>query len=217
MKRKLPLLILLTVLLFSNNGWSQASATEGKVEYANGDKVAAVIELPYPVEEVEDVIKDYLAKKGVKGDKTKGFEIYRSTKLKDGDQELHDLHFKVERKSRKEKDITLVYLLVGRPSENVGVRAVHDRHKIDEAKEFLNRIVPAVDANHLEVQIREQEELLKKADKKMQGLIEDSVSLTDKIKSLQSKMETNRIEQKKQVEEVARQRMVLEAMKGRRK
>ncbi len=218
MKRTLSsLLVIFALLLISHQGRSQATATEGKVEHSNGDKVAAVIELPYPVDEVENVIKDYLAKKGVKGDKSKGFEVYRSAKLKDGDAELNDLHFKVERKSRKEKDITVVYLLVGRPSENVGARTPSDRHKVDEAKSFLNGLAPSAEAYHLEVQINEQMEVVKKADKKMAGLVEDSVSLLDKIKSLQTKLEANRAEQQKQVEEVAKQRSILEAMRNRRK
>lgn len=209
--------ILLLTLLSYSGVWAQASATEGKVEHTKGDKVAAMIELPYPAEEVESAIKDYLAKKGLKGDKTKGFEIFRGAKLNDSDQEQNDLHFKIERKSRKEKDITVVYLLVGRPSENVGVRGETDRHKVDEAKTWLNRIVPTIDAHHLEMQINEQVEILKKADKRMQGLIEDSVSLTEKIKGLQTKLDINKTDQQKQVEEVARQRTILEAMKQRRK
>ncbi len=50
-------------------------ATECKVEHTKGDKIAAVIELPYPVEEVEAAIEEHFSKKGGKSDKSKGFDI----------------------------------------------------------------------------------------------------------------------------------------------
>lgn len=218
MKRALlSLAFVLTVLLIGTAASAQPAATESKVEHTKGDKVAAVIELPYPEEEIEDVVKDYLARKGVKAEKIKGFNVFRSVRLADSDTELSDLHFKVERKSRKEKDITLLYLIAARPNENVAARSESDRYKLEEAKDLLNTMVPSVEAHHLEVQIRQQEDELKKAEKKMQSLVDDSVSLSDKVKALQEKQQTNSSDQKKQVLEVARQREILEAMKNRRK
>jgi len=113
---------------------AQPSASEGEVEYNKGNKLAAVIVLPYPPETVEEAIKDYMAQKGVKGSESKGFDIYRSLAMKEGNPELNDLHFKIERKSRKEKNVSIVHLLVGRPGENVGLRTPIDRYKLEEAK-----------------------------------------------------------------------------------
>lgn len=217
MKRVLPLLCVLVLVMCSVRTNAQVVATEGKVEHTKGEKIAAVIELPYPVEEVEKAIADHFSKKGGKSDKTKGFQVFRNMKLHDEDVELNDLHFKVERKSRKEKDISLVYLLVGRPSENVGMRSAVDRHKINEAKEFLNQLTPAVEEHHLEVQISGQEEVMKKATKKHLALIDEQKELEEKIKTLQQKLEQNKIDQAKQSEELTRQQGVLDAMKARRK
>jgi hypothetical protein len=216
MKSALPILITLAVIFLHTEAHSQATASEGKVEYIKGEKVAAVIELPYSVEEVQDAIEEHFSKKGGKGDKTKGFEIFRNMKLNDEDLELNDLHFKVERKSRKEKDISLVYLIVGRPSENVAVRSGVDRHKIDEAKSFLNQLTPSVESHHLDLQIKGQEETLKKAAKKQQSLADDQKDLEDKIKDLQQKLEQNKADLAKQSEEVTRQSGVLDAMKARK-
>jgi hypothetical protein len=217
MKKSLPLLILFAFVISSIRINAQVVAMEGKVEHTKGEKIAAVIELPYPVEEVENAIAEHFSKKGGKGDKSKGFQVFRSMKLSEDDLELNDLHFKVERKSRKEKDISLVYLLVGRPSENVGVRSSFDRHKLDEAKHFLNQLTPAVEYHHLDVQIKEQEELLKKASKKQLTLMDDQKDLEEKIKSLQQKLEQNKVDQQKQSEELTRQQGVLDAMKARKK
>lgn len=217
MKRTLPLLLALALVVCSSRTNAQVVATEGKVEYTKGEKVAATIELPYPVDEVEAAIAEHFSKKGGKSDKSKGFQIFRSMKLRDEDVELNDLHFKVERKSRKEKDISIVYLLVGRPSENVGVRSSVDRHKIEEAKQFLNQLTPSVESHHLEKQIADQEEVMKKASRKQLALMDEQKELEEKIKNLQQKLEQNKIDQQKQSEELTRQQGVLDAMKGRRK
>jgi len=218
MKRTLPLLILLLSTALSTRINAQAVvATESKVEHTKGDKIAAVIELPYPVEEVEAAIEEHFSKKGGKSDKSKGYQIFRNMKISDEEVELNDLHFKVERKSRKEKDITLVYLLVGRPSENVGARSSVDRHKINEAKAFLNQLTPSVEARHLDVQIVGQEEVMKKTTKRNLQLIDEQKELEEKIKSLQLKLDQNKIEQQKQSEELTRQQGILDAMKSRKK
>ena len=217
MKKQIPFFSLMAVsLLFSATAFSQ-TANEGKVEHTKGDKAAAVIELPYPEEEVADMLSDAMAARGVKGDKAKGFMVYRNVRLHDNDQDLNDLHFKVERKSRKEKDITNVYLIIGKPSENVGLRSAVDYHKIEEAKSFLNNMVPKMEAHHLEVQIKEQESLVIKAEKKFQSLVEDSVSYVEKIKGLEQKLNTNRTDRASQDVEVKKQRQTLEAMRSRRK
>ncbi|MDF2193137.1 hypothetical protein [Paraflavitalea sp. CAU 1676] len=218
MNRTLPLLILLLSTALSTRINAQAVvATESKVEHTKGDKIAAVIELPYPVEEVEAAIEEHFSKKGGKSDKSKGYQIYRNMKISDEEVELNDLHFKVERKSRKEKDITLVYLLVGRPSENVGARSSVDRHKINEAKAFLNQLTPSVEARHLDVQIVGQEEVMKKTTKRNLQLIDEQKELEEKIKALQLKLDQNKIEQQKQSEELTRQQGILDAMKSRKK
>lgn len=217
MKKRIPFFSLMAAsLLFSATAFSQ-TANEGKVEHTKGNKAAAVIELPYPEEEVADMLSDAMAARGVKGDKAKGFVVYRNVRLNDNDQDLNDLHFKVERKSRKEKDITNVYLIIGKPSENIGLRSAVDYHKIEEAKSFLNTMVPRMEAHHLEVQIKEQEALVIKAEKKFQSLVEDSVSYVEKIKGLEQKLNTNRTDRASQDVEVKKQRQTLEAMRSRRK
>lgn len=217
MNRRLPLFSLMAAsFLFTAPAFAQ-TANEGKVEHTNGNKASAVIELPYPEDEVNVMLTDVMESRGVKGDKAKGFVVYRNVKLHDKDEDLNDLHFKVERKSRKEKDITLVYLLIGKPSENIGLRSATDYHKIEEAKSFLNTLVPRMEAHHLEVQIKEQEVLLTKAEKKFLSLVEDSVSYVDKIKGLEQKLSTNRTDRASQDVEVKKQRTVLEAMRSRRK
>jgi hypothetical protein len=210
MKHVLPLMMLLFAVFSQFHAHTQSNTTESSIEYHKGDKVAAVIELPYPPDVVEEAIKDFLAKKGVKDSKYKGFSIFRSTRMYDSDLNVHDLHFKVERKSRKEKDVSVVYLLVGRPGENVGLRTKDDRYKVDDGKGFLSNMAPSIEAYNLEVEIKNQDEVLKKAEKKMKNL-------QDEQKELQEKLEKNKKEQEKQTAELTKQKTTLEAMQGRRK
>lgn len=215
MKIFLPLAILVATIIIHTQ--TRAQAMEGKIEYQKGDKVAATIELPYNPDVVEEAIKDIMDQKGVRTDRSKGFDIFRNAKLKENDAEMSDLHFKVERKSRKDRESAIIYLLIGRPNENVAVRTADDRYKLQEAKEFLNRISPSIEAYNLELAIKSQEGVVIKEDGRLRELLEDQKDLEKKIKSLQQKLEENKADQKKQGDEATRQKSLLASMQGRRK
>lgn len=214
MKPFLPLQPLLLALLFSLPSFSQSKT--GKVDYQKGDKMAATIDLPYNAEVVQEAIKDILSKKCTKSDRSKGFDIYRQTKLHENDPELHDVHCKVESKGKKDNEAS-VYILIGRPGENMGVRTADDHYKHEEAKKLLDQMLPSIQAYKLEAEIRDQEDQVKKEEKKLSTLVDDQRDLEKRIKSLQEKLEENRLDQKKQSDEAARQRSMLENMKNRRK
>jgi hypothetical protein len=217
MKNFTPLAILLAATLMGKTSLSQESASEGKIEYSKGDKIAAVIEMPYSADVVEDAIKDYMDKQGLKADHSKGFNVFHNAKPKIGDPEISDLHFKIEKKSHKEKDVAVVYLLIGRPGENMAMRTGDDKYKIDEAKEYLNRMAPSIEAYNLEIEIKTQEEVVKKAEKKKSDLEDDQKDLEKKIKNLQAKLDENKGDQKSQGDEVLKVKTVLEMLKGKRR
>ena len=79
MKVSLPLMVIVTVILLNSPVFSQSGET--KVEYQKSDKIAAIIELPYSSEVVEDAIKEYMGKKGGKSDRVKSFDVYRNARL----------------------------------------------------------------------------------------------------------------------------------------
>jgi hypothetical protein len=212
MKPTLPLLTLLAVTTLHVHSYSQAGET--KIEYQKGDKIVAALELPYSPDVIQDAVKDAMVKKGCKTDRAKGFDVYRNIRLNEKDQEMSDVHCKVESKN---KDASVLYLLIGRPGENIGVRTTSDRYKIDEAKSLLNHIKPTIDAYNLEVEIRNQEEVVKKWEKRLQNLEEEKQELEKKAKALQDKLEQNRLEQKTQSEETTKQKMMLTVLKQKRK
>ena len=98
--------ICLSFSLFLFAGIVYGQATEGTVQYQKNEQPAAVIELPYSPDVVKDAMSDYLSKKGrSKGNDIKGFTTYRNTQALQSDSANADLYFKVERKSRQEKEI----------------------------------------------------------------------------------------------------------------
>ncbi|OQP64882.1 hypothetical protein A3860_19215 [Niastella vici] len=214
MKVSLPLMVLVTVISLSTPVFSQSGET--KVEYQKSDKIVAIIELPYADEVVEDAIKEYMGKKGGKSDHIKSFDVYRNARLSDTDPEIVDVHCKVERKLVKDRETSVVYLLIGRPGENVGARTPDDRFKVTEAKELLNTMAPYIDAYNLDVQIKKQEEVVRKSEKRLLNLKDDQYDLEKRLKSLQDKIAQNKNDQLMQTEDLNRQKDTLNAIHNKK-
>ena len=117
-------LILSFFLLAAHVLHAQPQATEGTIDFQKTTQPAAIIELPYAENVVEKAIEDYMTRKGSKGSDSKGFKTFRGYKLRDSQDYTSDLYFKIDRKSRKEKDLTVVSLVVGRNGEDVKTSSV---------------------------------------------------------------------------------------------
>ena len=204
------------LLLFSIQVIAQPVATSGTLEHQKGYKAAAVIELPYNPDVVEKAIKEDFLKKGVKEEKSKGLQAFRGMRLQPTDGEVVDGYFKVERKSRRESNVSRVYMIVGRPNENIGLRSESDAFKVEEAKSYLNQMVPSITAYNLEVEISAQDEIVKKAEKKLNNLRDDQMSMEKKIKDLEEKLAQNKRDQESQTAELQKQRAARDAMQTRR-
>jgi hypothetical protein len=214
MIKKTLLVVLFAAFMLATK--AQVSAIDGMVEYQKGqNKHSSKIELAYPADVVKNAIKESMAKQGIKEQRIKGVQVFKGVRL-EGDSELSDLHFKVEPKSRKEKDITVVHLIVGRSSENVALRAENDMHKSEHGKAFLNTLAPAVGAHNLEVGIKDQDAAVKKAEKKLKNLENEQKNLERRLQDLQDKLVQNQKDQEAQTAEVAKQHEVLESMQSRR-
>jgi hypothetical protein len=214
MKRIFLVLIAVVMITIVN---AQPQAFEATTDFQKTTQPAAVIELPYSESIVEKAVSDYMNRKGMKGNDSKGFKVFRNYKLRDTQDYVSDLYFKIERKSRKEKDLTVVSLVVGKASEDVKARVSPDNSTLDGAKDLLNDMVSSIDAYSLEVQIKDQEEAVKKNQRKYDGLVDDQKDYEKKIKNLQDKLEENRKDQLKQQDEVKKQQSLLETFKGKRK
>ena len=88
---------------------------------------------------------------------------------------------------------------------------------IDSAKKYLDNIKDMIAAYDLELQITEQDDAVKKADKKKNNLIDDGVSLQKKKKNIEKEIEDNIAAQAAQVAELEKQKQILETLKAKRK
>lgn len=197
---------------------SLAQSKEGTLEYMKTKQPAAVIELPYTDEVVEGAIKSHFEKQGAKITDSKGLMIIKNASLSEGgESQTLDLYFKIERKSRKEKDFTIVYLAAGKPGENIAARQGDDRFGLAQSQAYLNSVTPHIENHSVGLQVIEQEEVIKKANKKYNGLVEDSIDYQKKKLALDQKITDNSKMQEDQRVELERQKQILEALKARKK
>jgi hypothetical protein len=161
-------------------------------------------------------MSDYLSKKGrSKGNDIKGFATYRNTQALLGDSANADLYFKVERKSRQEKEVSLVSLLLTTPKDGAP-QNVHYL-QMDQAKTYLNDLAPAIEAYQLELQIKEQNEKVIKAEAKYKDLAGDGADLEKKKADVEKKRTDNQQDSRKQANEVEAQKQKLSQLVGQRK
>lgn len=175
-------------LLVSLHGFGQADPIEGTIEYQKGDKRAAILEVPFPPDIVEGYLRQQFAKNGVKEQRLKGMLVFKNARLTPTDGEAADLYFKVEKKSRRQDNVSVVYLIMGRPNENVALRTSDDAYRIQDAKSFLSDLHPQTQAYELDVNISKNEENIKKSQKKLTDLQDDRKKLDKKIKEQEEEL-----------------------------
>jgi hypothetical protein len=207
--------IIVTVLSVFSSMMVLAQSYEGTIEYQKKDQKAMVIDFPYSPSVVEDAIVMKMEKMGHKKKESKGFLVYKNVVISEISSEPADYMIKVERKSRKEKDESVVYVVMNRAEENLIARS--DAMINSNVKTFLNEMTPHVEAHNLEVEIKKQEEAVAKAEKKLKNLVADKESMEKKIKNLQDDLKENAKDQESQAKEIETQKQALEAMVGKRK
>jgi len=209
MKRIILLLTVLTASMISS-----AQAYEGKIEFDKKKQEAIVIEYNYPAQAVENAIIQKMGKMGYKAkeekgifNKDNGFIVFKNAYVTDISNDRMEYIIKVERKSRKEEDESVLYLIMNKESENA--LAKMDAVNVGNAKLFLNNMLPDIEAANLEIQIKNQEEVVAKSEKKLKELRDDETSLEKRLKQ-------NREDQESTQKDIEAQRTALEILMGRR-
>jgi hypothetical protein len=207
------------ILLLTAKGFTQAY--ESTIDYDKKKQQAFAIDYPFPVEAVENAIIQKMNRMGYKAkeekgifNKDKGFLVYKAAYVTDISTSSMDYLIKVEQKSRKEKDVSTLYLVINKNSENaMNTFNVDD---VSKAKDFLNKLQPDVEAANLELQIKDQEDVVAKAEKKLKGLQNDKEDMEKKIKKLQDDIKDNLKDQDDTQKEIENQQKALEALKAKR-
>jgi hypothetical protein len=203
--------------------FSFAQAYDGKLEYDKKRQEAIVIEYSYPQEAVENAIIDKLESMGnqakeEKGvfNKDKGCIVFKNATIKDISDGMFNYIVKIERKSRKDENETVVYLIMNdRDGEDMFNKGEVDYGR--KAKAFLNTLHPKIESSLLDIKIKTQEGSVTKAEKKFKDLQDAQTSMEKKIKSLEEDLKENAREQEAQQKEIDAQKQALAELKGKRK
>lgn len=193
-------------------------AMNGSVKVARDLQPAAVIQLPYSSDLIDAALADHLSRKGrAKSTDIRGFTAFRNMQAATTDSANADLYFKVERKSRQEKGSTLVSLLLTAPREGDVATTSQHHLNMEEAKAYLNELVPAIEAYALEQSIKDQNAAIIRAESRYKSLIDDSEDLEKKRLANEKKIAENKMAAQAQESEVAAQKQKLEALVRQRK
>lgn len=196
---------------------ARSQSVEGTTEYNKAKQPAILCEFPYPADMVENTISDDLKQKGFgKGKSSKSFQLYQAINFNDISGDKIDLYVKVEKKSRKEKDISTVTVLVSKGYDNF-ISGATDASIMQNAMAYINGLKPKLEKTNLELQIAEQEDLVKKEEKKYKNLQNDADDLQKEKKKIEDNIEDNKKALEKQRDEVEKQKLVLESIKAQRK
>lgn len=212
----------LLILLLNFSFLSYSQAYEGTIEYNKKKQAAIVIDYAYPAEAVENAIVQKMERMGYKGkeekgifNKDKGFLIYKGAFVTEISDRSMDYIIKIEQKSRKEKDINSLYLIINKDASNA--ISTFSSGELSRAKDFLNDLLPDVEAANLELQIRDQEEIIVKSEKKLRTLRDNQKDMENKIRKLEDDLKTNDRDQKNTETDIDNQRKALDALKGKRR
>jgi len=201
----------LVAIMLCSAGFSQARYTF--IEFKDAQKPGIQNDYSFSDKTVSDAIEDKLSKMGYKGKESKGYVMYKGVTLPELGNKSYDLYFKVDRKSKKDKDNSTVNMLISTGNENFVDTS--DNMTIGNAKAFLNNLAPSIAAYDLQVQINNQDDAVKKAEKKYKSLQNDAEDLQKKKKHLEQQIDDNIKAQRDQQAELDKQRQLYDALRSR--
>ena len=197
-------------------------AYEGKMEYDKKKQEAIVIEYSYSQEAVENAIIKKIEDMGnqakeEKGvfNKDKGCIVFKNAAINDISDGMFNYIVKVERKSRKNEDETIVYMIINNKDgeDMIAKESEYGR----KAKSFLNSLHPHIESSQLDIKIRLQEGTVAKAEKKFKDLQNDQASMEKKIQTLQEELKENAKDQEAQQKEIEVQKKTLTEMRSKKR
>ena len=200
------LMIVMAITLQNSYG----QVYESKIDYNKTSQAAVVAEYKYSEEIVQKTLRDKLERMGYKIKSTKGFLVVSNAVIGSVSSKPMDYAFKVERKSKREKDIALLSVIV---KENE-VNATADNS--EKLKSFLSELIPSIEATNVDFMVNEQYAAVVKSQKKLKNLQDDQNSLERKVRNLQDDLKRNAKDQDDLQKEILRQQEVLDAYKAKK-
>ncbi|HMX81557.1 MAG TPA: hypothetical protein PLG91_14645, partial [Ferruginibacter sp.] len=118
-----------------------------------------------------------------------------------------------DKKSRKEKSSSHVTMMISTGFEEFVTEKSHPE-LVHNAKAYMDNLRHTVALYDHNVQIAEQEEAVRKVEKKMEDLAEEAQDLQKKMKKLEKEIDDNNKQQADQQKELEKQRQILSTLKG---
>ena len=191
--------ITLMLLIFALYGSAQSVSTS--VKFNKADRPALMLYLPYSLEVAEGTILTKLKEIGFEPEtkqslfwrqrKVDGFYSFKGVVLKGDKNELVDLYFKVDRRGSKNENQSVMYMMTSKGGENF-ITDVSDPQVYAAAQKFLNGFVTETASYKQVLDIKTQEENVKKAEMKLQDLTISENELNNKIAKLQEELKKNK-------------------------
>lgn len=207
--------ILLIAVMITISAVTMAQAYEDNIQYDKKKQQAIAVNYNYPAQAVENAFVEKMAKLGFKPkeekgifNKDKGFLVFKNAFVTDISADRMDYVIKVERKSRKESDESVMYMVMIKDGENAMIKMAAEN--VGKSKLFLNNMLPDIETAYLEIQIKDQEEIVAKAEKKLSDLKDDQASL-------EKKLQQNKTDQESTQKDIETQKAALGILVGKRK
>ncbi len=217
-------LYLFTAFLFTGIIPALSQATFTTVTINKNIQPGLVLHLPNNTGVAEGTILQKLKETGYspetkgklfwKKNKRDGFYVFNGITLPALNNQKLDMYFKVERESSTQKDQSIIYLLVSKGYDNF-ISPEVDSVTFLAATDFLNGFVSTTASYRLNLDIEEQERVMKNAEKKLADLQDDEKSIVKKIEELQADLRNKKSDQAMQEKEIANQKLKLEELKAR--
>jgi hypothetical protein len=225
--KKILIISLLFIAQLSNAqqiDLSEARPKKSMIDYDGKKAPGYSIEIASNEDMVESTMKEQLKKMKVKVKEDDDFWEVKNTVFPKVRKEAVDGYMKIEKKSNKEKEVSLVSLIITEPGIEPGADdSVIDAAKgknsdIDEYGAFnlLIKLNGFAAANNIDLRIAIQEEEVKELEKKYKDLVEDGEDLEKDLEKTQDAIKDNKKDQEKQREELDKQKELLMQIKTKK-
>jgi hypothetical protein len=214
--------VLLLFITSSVTVFSQSIFTS--VSYNKRDQSALLLELPYVTDVSEDFIVTHLKRAGYepetknglfgKNSKINGFYTFKGVSL-DGIKQPVDLYFKVEKRGTKQTEQSFIYMLVSKGNESF-ISSGSDKETVNAARQFLNEFVEKSAAYKLDLDIEEQQYVIKDEQERMDKMKLEEKALNKKLELLQAELKKNHEDQDNQQKTIEVEQKKLAALKAQK-
>lgn len=214
---RVPLLLIAFIFSITSN----AQSTTTSVAFAKAYQTGLKLQLPYDEKVSEGTIIQKLKETGYnpetkgklfwKQNKMDDFYVFKGVRLDGMGGQIIDLYFKVV-PDNSNKNSSVIYLLASKGNETF--ISDEDKGTFPYVQSFFNNFTTETAKYKHNLDLQTQEEVVKKAEKKLSSLIDDEKDMNKKIQKLQEDLIKNKADQEAQQKAVEDEKRKLEQLRN---